>query len=199
MNNREFEEFILMQIKRSHSIHAAGRWIYLVLAIAGVVTFIVGITMGLGIAGGVPLLIASIGFLPASIISKSAAESYADAAEDMSLCLEDPECVLPDDYDGNTKTMRQNACKTLKSTRGLIISYGIIALGSWVGAVIIVIVSDPWGPFFEPAILALSSVLFAIAVVLTILTIKSIRDLPMARRYARWLKEESETDSDDTE
>lgn len=196
-NNREFEEFILMQIKRSHSIHAVGRWVYLLLAIAAAVAFIAGVMMGLDVAGGIPMLIAGIGFLPASIISKSAAESYADAAEDMSLCLEDPESVLPDDYAGDTKTMRQNACKTLKSTKGLILSYGSIALGSWVGAVIIVIASDPWGPFFEPAILALSSVLFAIAVVLTVLTIKSIRDLPMARRYAHWLKEESEPESDE--
>jgi len=32
-------------------------------------------------------------------------------------------------------------------------------------------------------------VLFTIAVILSNLTLKSIRDLPMARRYAEWLKQ----------
>ncbi len=192
MNGREFEEFILMQIKRSNSVHTAGRWIYLLLGIVGIVGFIVGVLMGLGVSGGLPILVMSIGFLPASIASKSAAASYADAAEDMALCLEDPECAVPDDYSDSTMKMRQSACNTLKSTKGLIVSYGVIALACWVGAVIIVFASDPGGPYFEPGILALSFVLFTIAVVLTVLTVKSIRDLPMARRYARWLEEESE-------
>lgn len=189
MNEREFEEFVLMQVKRSQSIHTVGRWVYLLFGLAGIVVFFIGIASGLDLAGGLSFLIASIGFLPASIFSKKVAASYADAAKDMEEVLSDPECHAPEDYEENTLDIRKAACSTLKSTTGLIVSYGIIALACWAGAIIIVIVSAPGTPDFIPGIFALSFVLFTIAVILSILSIKSIRDLPMARRYAEWLKQ----------
>ena len=189
MNEREFEEFVLMQVKRSQSIHTVGRWVYLLFGIAGIVVFFIGIASGLDLAGGFSFLIASIGFLPASMFSKKVAASYADAAKDMEEVLSDPECDVPEDYEENTQDIRKAACDTLKSTTGLIVSYGIIALACWAGAIIIVVVSAPGTPDFIPGIFALSFVLFTIAVILSNLTLKSIRDLPMARRYAEWLKQ----------
>ena len=69
MNEREFEEFILLQVRRTHSIHAVSRWVYLLLAIAGVVIFLIGMAMHLSLSGGLPVLILSAGFLPACFIS----------------------------------------------------------------------------------------------------------------------------------
>jgi len=194
MNEREFEHFVLMQVKRSQSIHTVGRWVYLLFGLAGIVVFFIGIASGLDLAGGFSFLIASIGFLPASIFSKKVAASYADAAKDMEDVLSDPECHAPEDYEENTLDIRKAACNTLKSTRGLIISYGVIALACWAGAIMIVVVSAPGTPDFIPGIFALSFVLFTIAVILSNLTLKSIRDLPMARRYAEWLKQNATQD-----
>ena len=196
MNDREFEEFILMQVKRSHSIHAVCRWLYLVMAIAGVVVFFIGMSMHLSLSGGVSVLILSAGFLPASILSRSAASAYAEAAEEIEYGLAHPECNVPEDYMDSTKNIRRDACRTLKSTKSLVASYGSIALMCWAGGIIIVIVSEPGSPWFEPALFALSFVMFTMAVILTVLTVKSIRDLPMAGRYAQWLKENADTDKD---
>lgn len=193
MNDREFEEFILLQVKRSQSIHAVGRWVYLLLAAAGLVIFIIGMSMHRGLSGGLPILVMSVGFLPASIASKKAADSYGNAAEEIAEGLAQWERDTVDNYTDSTKTTRQNACKTLKSTKGLIVSYGIIALMCWIGSVIVAWAADPGGPDFMPGIFALSFVLVTIAVILTILTIKSIRDLPMADRYAQWLKDEADS------
>ena len=177
MNEREFEEFILQQVRRTHSIHAVSRWVYLLLAIAGVVIFLIGMAMHLSLSGGLPVLILSAGFLPASFVSKSAAASYAEAADEIAYGLEHPECNVPEDYLENTKIVRHAAC-------------------CWAGAVIIAVVSEPGGPWFEPGLFALSLVMATIAVFLTVLTIKSIRDLPMAARYAYWLKKEAEREQD---
>ena len=196
MNEHEFEEFILQQVRRTHSIHAVSRWVYLLLAIAGVVIFLIGMAMHLSLSGGLPVLILSAGFLPASFVSKSAAEGYAEAADEIAYGLEHPECNVPEDYLESTKNIRQAACKTLKSTRGLVASYGSMGLMCWAGAVIIAVVSEPGGPWFEPGLFALSLVMATIAVFLTVLTIKSIRDLPMAARYAYWLKKEAEREQD---
>lgn len=193
MNDREFEEFILMQVKRSHSIHLIGRWVYLVLGIGGIITFLIGIITGLDPAGGSAFLIASIGFLPASIFSKKTAASYETAAEEMTDILQNPDARLPEDYSERTQKIRQSACMTLKSTRGLIASYGILALACWAGFIIIAIVSAPGTSDFIPGIFALSFVMATIAVFLSVLSLKSIRDLPMARRYARWLERESKS------
>lgn len=196
MKDREFEEFILLQVRRSHSIHAVCRWVYLLLAIAGVVIFLIGMSMHLSLAGGLPVLILSAGFLPASFVSKSAAASYAEAADEIAYGLEHPECNVPEDYLENTKDIRRAACKTLKSTRGLVFAYGFVGLMCWAGAVIIAIVSEPGGPGFLPGLFALALVMAVMAVFLTVLTIKSIRDLPMAARYAYWLRKESEEEPD---
>ena len=51
MNEREFEEFVLMQVKRSQSIHTVGRWVYLLFGLAGIVVFFIGIASGLDLAG----------------------------------------------------------------------------------------------------------------------------------------------------
>lgn len=196
MNEREFEEFILQQVRRTHSIHAVSRWVYLLLAIAGVVIFLIGMAMHLSLSGGLPVLILSAGFLPASFVSKSAAASYAEAADEIAYGLEHPECNVPEDYLENTKIVRHAACKNLKSASGLVAAYGSMGLMCWAGAVIIAVVSEPGSPWFEPGLFALSLVMATIAVFLTVLTIKSIRDLPMAARYAYWLKKEAEREQD---
>ena len=135
-------------------------------------------------------------FPRARAFSKSAAASYAEAADEIAYGLEHPECNVPEDYLENTKIVRHAACKNLKSASGLVAAYGSMALMCWAGAVIIAVVSEPGGPWFEPGLFALSLVMATIAVFLTVLTIKSIRDLPMAARYAYWLKKEAEREQD---
>lgn len=188
MSDREFEEFILLQVRRSHSIYAISRWVYLLLAIAAGVMFIAGMWMGLDLFGGLVILIMGLGFLPASFYAKATAASFAEAADEIAYGLEHPE-TGDIEYSDLTKKVRQSACRSLKSTKGLIASYGIIGLMCWVGGVIIVIASEPGTSGFSPGIFALSIVMFAMAVFLTVLTIKSIRDLPMAERYRQLLAE----------
>lgn len=202
MNNREFEEFVLMQVRRSQAIYAVNRWIYLAMGLGGIVVFIIGISMHLNLAQGLSFLIMAVGFLPASIFSKKAAASYAEAADEMARVLEDlPDSYsnLQEDYSANTRMIHQSACKTLASTNSLIIAYGIIAVMCWVGGAVIVWASAPGTPSFIPGIFALSFVMFTIAAILTILTVKSIRDLPMSRRYARWLAEDAKSDESSDE
>ena len=192
MNEREFEEFIMMQMKRSQRIHGFNRWLYLVLAVAAVVMLVVAVILRINVLKALSAIPMALMFLLSSRFSKSAAEGYRYAAEDMEYVLGLPDGEIPEEYTDATKAARRSACRSLASTRGLIISYGIISLSCWGAAGVLLWVTTLEYGMSQLIFFGLTMVLAAMAVILMVLTIHSIRDLPMAKKYRTYLKETAE-------
>ena len=109
----------------------------------------------------------------------------------MAYALKSPECSIPDDYMDETKAARQSACKNLRSIRGLIISYSILAVMLWAVTVLlayIVIATD----YHRLMMLFLAFVVLSMALGLTILAAAYIRDLPRARKYRKFTDRSAE-------
>ncbi len=182
---KEFEVFLTEQVGRQKTVYTVCGWMLVLLTAASVIMFIAGVCMGLSILKGLLLLVLGLGLFASGTSLRNAGKSYGDAQEEMEYGLSHPECNVPDDYEDNTKTMRRETCKVLKSLRGLIIAYGLMAAMMWAATPFLFIAAGAIGSSFdfEPILFGFCLVMPAMAIPLTILAIVCLRDYPQARRF----------------
>ena len=185
MYDREFETFLLEHVRRESATYY-GIMIALggcsiacaVMAFAALIIFRVE-----GAWTEIELLLMFLGFGAACYADRSVARSSKEAAEEMACCLEDPECMIPDDYSREMKSARKEACRKIHHIRGLIISYGILSVTLWAATVLLAALAGIGTPDFSLMMLLIAFIMFGMALPLTLLTIAYILDLPQAHKY----------------
>jgi hypothetical protein len=185
--DHRYEEFVLEQVKRYGDMQAKAGRIYLILVFACAAMAAVGIIMGRSISGAISILMFGLGFLAARNASLKAAASVSEAAETIRNAIDDPDFDIPDDYPEDILALRSVVSPTLKIIRSQLIAYGVCAVMLWLGTAGIVYASTVGG--FSPGIFVFSFVMGAMAVFLTILTVRAWKDLPIARAYEDYLNE----------
>lgn len=185
MFNREFEAFLLKQVRREKAVYTGIMITFGCCAIACIVMAIAALIIyrieSVGIV--IKLLLLFLGFAGICFANRYVTRSGSEAAEEMAYGLEHPECNIPDDYSDETKDARREACRKIHSIRGLIISYGIIAMMLWAVMVLMALLGGIGTPDFSLMFLLIAFVMLAMALPLSILTVAYILDLPTARRY----------------
>ena len=169
---REFEEFLYRHVKRLLVVYTGVSLTFWLLAAACVVMFIAALMMHLPLLKGLLLLVFGGGAVISAITFRQVAWNHREAEDEMAYGLEHPECNVPDDYEDNTKDIRNGACVTLKSVRSLIFAYSFIALMLWAATPIMFMAAGMGGGFgFSPGLFAVSFVLPAMAIPLTALAV----------------------------
>ncbi len=196
MTDRDFEAFLLEQVRRESALYY-GIMIALgccaiaciVMAAAAVIVF------GRGAIGISFKLIAVFApFAGGCCASRFIAHKNSTAAEEMVCALEDPEWMIPDDYMDETIDARLEVCHKLKSIRGLIVSYSILAIVLWAAGLLFIFLSELGTSDFDLIMLLVAFVMFAMALSLSILAVAHIMDLPAARRYRQLVDENLESE-----
>lgn len=200
--DRDFEAFLLEQIRRESAMYYGIMIAFGCCAIACIVMAVAApIVFGTGaLSISFKLILVCLIFASGCYATRFIARRGREAAEEMAYGLDHPECNIPDDYLDETKNARERACRNLKSIKGLIISYTIIAILLWAVTVLIAFLGGIGTSGFSPLLLCASCVTFAMALALSILAIAYITDLPAARRYRKkidQLLEETEEASND--
>ncbi len=183
MGDRNYEAFLLRQVKRSNTIYTVLFWLCWLLVAACIAMFIIAMIKHISLAKALALLPAMLGFIAGSSLSKTMRKNYATAMNEMDYGITHLKYRLPEEYSGETRKYRFEAAKALRSLRSLIIAYGILALVLLAGAIVIICAANPGGAWFEPILFVLSGILIAMAIPLAILTILNIRELPASREF----------------
>ena len=184
--DHQFEEFVLQQVKRYGDVEAKVSIVYIACVIACIAMCVIGIVMGKPFFKCLFIGIWSIGFWAASRYYKMDAKDVEEAAGRIRAAIDDPDFDIPDDYPEDILGLRQLVCPTLKNVRGQAVAYGVIAVTCWAGAAVILLVSGMDGEL-NVAIFVAGIVLGAMALMLTFLSIRAIKDIPVAKAYEQYL------------
>lgn len=191
MYDREFETFLLKEVLRGNKVFRGIMIAYgccsIACAIMAVAAVIIYGRESLTIM--LKLLSLMLAFAVACYGARSVARSDMVAVEEMAAALEKPECNVPDDYSDMAKRARDKALRNLRSIKGLIISYGIIAFMLWAATLLFVFLAGIGTNSVDSMMLTLALITFAMALPLTILSVAYIRDLPNYRKYRRRIEE----------
>lgn len=185
--DHHFEEFVLEQVYRYGDMHAKAGKVYIGCVTACIVMCVAGLVLGKSVAGALYIGLWSIGFLAAARSSAAAAEDVKEAGGRIRAAIDDPDFDIPDDYPEDILSLRALVCPTLKNIRSQVLAYGIIAVSCWAGSAIIIMVSTLEG--FNGVIFISGLVMGAMAFFLTLLTIRALKDIPVARAYENYLNE----------
>ena len=187
--DRDFEAFLLEQVRREYAMYYGIMIAFGCCAIACVVMAIAApIVYGLeALSISLKLILACLIFVSGCYATRFIARRSKEAAEEMVYGLEHPECNIPEDYMDETKEARDRVCRNLHSIRGLIVSYTIIAVLLWAVTVLLVFLGGLGTEDFRLVFVCASVATFAMALGMSILTIAYICDLPAARRYKKMI------------
>lgn len=190
----EFEKFILEQVRRERAMYIGMAITFACCAIACLVMAAAALIIFRKEAFSIciKLLMLAPMFAGMCLGVWTVTRKDRKAEEEIAYAIDHPESSDPDEYTEETQKARSAACRTLRSIRGLIISYGLIALLLWGVTLLIgaLAVSDgmSYGYLF------VSFITFCMALGLTILTIAYLCDIPNARRYRQMI---GNSDSDE--
>lgn len=185
--DHRFEEFVLEQVYRYGDMHAKAGKVYIGCVIACIVMCVLGIALGKSVSGALWTGLWSIGFWMAAKSYEARAEDIKEAGGRIRSAIDDPDFDIPDDYPEDILSLRDLVCPTLKNIRSQVIAYGIIALSCWAGMVVIILASTLDG--FNGVIFVSGLVMGAMAFVLTLLTVRAWKDIPIAKAYENYLNE----------
>lgn len=179
----EFEKFILEQVRRERAIYIGMAITFACCAIACLVMAVAAMIIFRAEAFGtcLKLLLLVPMFAGMCIGVWSVTRRDRKAEEEIAYAIDHPESCDPDEYTETTQRARSAACRILRSIRGLIISYGLMALMLWAVTLLIAALAISEGMGY--GYLFAAFVTFSMALALSILTIAYLCDLPAARRY----------------
>ncbi|MBR0307733.1 MAG: hypothetical protein IJH92_02455 [Mogibacterium sp.] len=183
--DHEYGEFVYEQVVKYGEMHAKVTKVYLGCAIACVLMGLAGLLLGKSVLSCICVALWSVGFLAAKKYYESAAEEIGEAAAFIRSCIDDPDYDIPDDYPDHILDLRDLVCPTLKNIRSQVVAYGIIAVSCWAGAVVILCAATMEG--FSIVLLIASLIMAAMAIALTILTLRAWKAIPLARAYEEYL------------
>lgn len=191
--SRSFERFVLKQVYRYAANCRAASMLYLVLIAACVLMAVLAVVLNGQWLGALVLISMPLMFYVGYRSMKdNAAYSYR-AALKMEQAIDDPSFSIPYDYDEEVLNVRSLVLPTPKNVVGQAVAYGVIALSCWAGAAIIAAVSGIGGSDFSPVLLFSALIMAVMAFVLSLLSIKAIRDIRLAIEYSRYLNEEAQS------
>lgn len=194
LNDKDFEIFLIKQVRREYAMYFGIMIAFGFCAAASAVMAIAApIMFGRGMMStSLKLIALALFFCGICYADINMLRSISDAAEEMTVGLNHPECSIPDDYTDKTKDVRERVCRNLRSITGLIISYGIISIMLWGAAVIIGALGGFGTDDIDMMFICASLIIFAMALAMSILTISYIWDIPAARRYRELIAQGSE-------
>ena len=201
MDDREFEAFLLKEVQRVSKVYYGIMTAYGFCAAASAVMAVAALFIYGRSSSGIiiKLLMATLSFAVMCFGAMSIARGNKVVIEEMAFALEDTSRRIPDDYSERAKSARYTALRNLKSTRGLIISYGIIAVMLWAAAVLFIFLSIEGTGDIDMMFLLLTVLMLAMAIPLTILSIAYMKDLPNYRKYKQLIEknfDEAQRDSE---
>lgn len=185
--DHRFEEFVLDQVKKYGDMEAKVSKVYIGCVIACIAMCVFGIILGKSFAGALLIGIWSIGFYAASRFYAADAKAIEEKAAQIRAAIDDPDFNIPDDYPEDILGLRRLVCPTLKNIRSQVIAYGIIAFTCWAGTAVVIMASMLES--FSPVIFIGGLVLGAMAFLLTFLTVRVAKDIPVAKAYESYLND----------
>ena len=186
--DHRFEEFVLDQVKRFGIMEEKVSTVFVMCSIACIVMCVIGIFTGRPFFKCIYVGIWSPGFYAASRFYKEDAASVKEAAAKIRAAIDDPDFDIPDDYPDDILGIRQLVCPTLKNVITQAIAYGIIAVTCWAGSIIILMVCGMDGEL-NVAIFVAGLVMGGMALMLTFLSARAIKDIPVAKAYEQYLND----------
>ena len=186
--DHEFEAFVLEQVRRYGDMHEKSAGIYTFLVVLCFVLSILGLLLGKSAAGSVLMGVTSIQFIAARQYYKNEASEIAETADRMQSAIDDPDFDIPDDYTEDILALRSIVTPTIRNVMSQLIAYGILAVLLW-GCTAIVVWLATIGSDVDVIILIFSFILAAMAVFLTMLAVRALKDIPVAKAYERYLNE----------
>ena len=179
-----FEMFLMKHVGRLRVVYAAVALVFLLCAVACMVMAVAAFIKLHSILKAIVLLFMGAGFVYSALGFRGTSNRYGNAKEEIMDALEDPEFIVPDDYSERTLQIRANTRRTLKSIKGLIISYAVLSVVLWAMVPVLLWASGVTGDFtFTPAIFLLGLLMAAMALPLTILTIAYIKGYAETMRF----------------
>lgn len=191
--DHEFEIFVLEQVKRFAGLNARSADVFAALTAVCVIMAVLGIAMGKGILKSLCIGAMSVGFIAARRYYLMAAEDVREAADRMQAAIDDPDFDIPDDYPEDIMSLRGMVCPTYKNVVQQIIACGIMAAVLWLATLILFWVSGSGG--MSPLMYLVSLLMAFMSAAITFLTVRALRDLPVARAYEDYLNESAGRDS----
>lgn len=188
--DHKYEVFVLEQAKRYADMNAKCAKVYVVLAVACIAMGVVGIFLGKSVLKGIVIMAWSIGFYAARKYYEEVADSTWSCAEKIEAAIEDPDFDIPDQYDDDVLALRDLVTPTLKNVRSQVIAYSVIAVSLWAATILLAALFGFGGTDYSPILLISSFIMGGMGFVITVLAIRSIRDLPVAKAYDRYLYED---------
>ena len=185
--DHRFEEFVLEQVKRYGDMEAKVSKVYIGCAVACIAMCVLGIVMGKPFFKCLFIGIWSIGFWASKLHYEEDAKEVGEAAKKIRAAIDDPDFDIPDDYPEDILGLRRLVCPTLKNIRGQAVAYGIIAVTCWAGAILILWLAGSDG--FEPVFFIAGIILGAVSLLITLLSVRAIKDIPVAKAYEQYLNE----------
>ena len=183
--DHQFEEFVYDQVVRYGRLMGKISKVYIGCVVACIAMCVLGIVLGKNFFGALFIGLWSVGFLAAARFYKEESKDIAEDGKKIRAAIDDPDFDIPDDYPEDVLGIRALVCPTLKNVRAQAIAYGLIALTCWAGAVVVL-----WAATldnFNPPIFIAAIVLGAMALLLSLLSIRYICDIPSAKAYEQYL------------
>lgn len=194
--DRDFEIFLLRQVRREYAMYL-GIMIAIGFCSLACALMAVGALVVYGrewIGNSIKLVLLALAFAGGCYANRNIASGSREVAEEMEYELERAESNIaesniPEDYSEEAQDARDRMCRNLRSIKGLIASYGIIAITLWAATALLAALAGLGTSDFSPVLLCAAIITFAMALALSILAIAYIRDLPAARRYREYIAE----------
>ena len=185
--DHRFEEFVLEQVKRFGDMEKKVSKVFLGCAVAVVAMCVLGIVVGKPVFKCLLIGMYCVCFWLSYKFYEQDAKEVAEAAEKIRAAIDDPDFDIPDDYPEDILGLRQLVCPTLKNVRQQVIAYGILALTLWAGTAVVLWASGMDGS--NVVIFIAGVVLGIMALLITFLAVRAIKDIPVARAYEQYLNE----------
>lgn len=188
MFDRDFEVFIIKHVRREGAMYCG-----IMIALGGcaiaciVMAFAAVIRFGFGIdavSTSLKLLALCLFFTGSCYSVQSVVRSKRNVSREMAEMMNNPECMIPEQYSEEMQAARRAACRILKHIHGLIISYGVLSFTLWAAMALFIGLAIADRSDFILMILV-AFVMLAMALPLTILTIVYMMDLPKAHKYKK--------------
>lgn len=189
--DKEYEHFVLEQVIRYADLVRASGKVYPILMIASIVMGVLGIILGKSVPKSLIMMLWSTGFYAAMKASQSAADEVLEGAEKIKKAMADPDFDIPDDYPDDILALRSMVCPTLKNVRSQIIAYGVLSVTLWAAALLFFFMMGSGGDEYHIMFLLLFFLMGSMALGITILAVRAIKDLPAARAYENYLNEKA--------
>lgn len=188
MFDRDFEVFIIKNVRRESAVYCG-----IMIALGGcaiaciVMAFAAVIRFGFGLEAfstSLKLLALCLFFTGSCYSILSIVRSKRNVSREMAEMLDNPECMIPEQYSEEMQAARRAACRTLKHIHGLIISYGVLSFTLWAAMALFIGLAIIDRSDFTLMILV-AFVMLAMALPLATLTILYMKDLPKAHKYKK--------------